>query len=339
MNFWKIPAAAAALSLMACSPEVPKLAPKPDTTNQLIASDGDDSNVDMFSPEVDILFVVDDSGSMGSHQANLARNVDKFTAAFGARTNIDFHIGVLTSSMDSWSSAPTCCGRLVGNPAYIDRTTPNGIIRLAQNLRVGTSGSATEKFFEPVLAALSPPLIDRDNAGFLRRNAFLALIFITDTEDQSQIPVQEFMDQLVAIKGRKERIIAYSVMVPMGTPNCPSENMAPLRFDQFLNSLSNAGRNIFNLCDVAFGDRIAQIGDDLVRYVGNTILLTRPPILSTMKIEYGDQVIPAHPRKGWSYDPSRNAILFGDELVWSKQPDGTKVSVSYESAVYPEARP
>lgn len=338
MKVLKFSAVIAAASMLSCSPEVPKLAPKPDTTNLLVASDGDGSGVEMFSPEVDILFVVDDSGSMSSHQANLARNIDKFTAAFGARTNIDYHIGVLTSSMDGWSSAGTCCGRLVGDPAYIDRTTSNGIVRLAQSLRVGTSGSATEKFFEPVLAALTPPLSDRENVGFLRKSAFLAIIFITDTEEQSDIHVQEFMDRLVAIKGRKEKIIAYSVMVPTGTPNCPSENEPTVRFEQFLASLSNAGRNVFNLCDPAFGDRVAQIGDDLVRYVGNTILLSRPPILATVRIEYGTQVIPADPRKGWSYDPSRNAIVFGDELVWSKQPDGTKVSVAYESATFEEVR-
>lgn len=331
----------AVLIMGACSPQVPKLAPKPDTTNQLVASDGDGSGVEMFSPEVDIIFIVDDSGSMQSHQTNLARNIDKFAASFGARTNIDYQIGVLTSSMDRWGgggSGSPCCGRLVGSPPYIDRNSQNGINNLARNLMVGTNGSATEKFFEPILAALTPPLIDRDNAGFLRPKAFLALIFITDTEEQSEIPVQEFVDQLVAIKGgRPERIIGYSVHIPDGTPNCAGEGMSPRRLEQFLNGLSNAGRNIFNLCDPAFGDRVAQIGDDLVRYVGNTILLSRPPILSTVRISYGDQEIPPHPREGWSYDPSRNAIVFGDALVWSRQPDGTKVSVSYESAVFPEA--
>lgn len=49
-----------------------------------------------INPQVDIIFVIDDSGSMREHQANLARNIDHFVEGFAKNSIIDPHIGVMT---------------------------------------------------------------------------------------------------------------------------------------------------------------------------------------------------------------------------------------------------
>lgn len=330
-----------AFSLLAaagCSPDVPKLIPRPDDSNEKVSED--DAGVEVFNPEVDVLFIVDDSGSMGTHQNNLIQNIDRFVAAFTARTNIDYHIGVLTSSMekDSWGGAKACCGELVGSPKFVDRSTPGAQMILKTNLRVGTGGAVTEKFFEPLVAALSPPMVNGPNAGFYRSGAYLAVVFITDAEEQSRgIDAKGTFDFLVGLKGRPERIISYGVIVPSTVSNCSRDSSeSPQRLESFLSMMPNAGNNVFSLCDPLFGDRISGIADDLVRYVGNMIVLNRPPVISTIRVTYGNQEIPRDLRRGWSFDAFRNAIIFGDDVEWLPQPEGTKVKVYYEAATFPD---
>lgn len=53
-----------------------------------------------INPMVDILFVIDDSGSMRGHQESLVQNIDRFVEGLGQKNLIDFHIGV-TSVWDS----------------------------------------------------------------------------------------------------------------------------------------------------------------------------------------------------------------------------------------------
>lgn len=88
---------------------------------------------------------------------------------------------------------------------------------------------------------------------------------------------------------------------------------------------------MYNLCDPAFGQNLAKIGEVLSYTVGNIIYLKRVPIVSTIQVWYGTQRIDPHPTQGWSYDPARNAIVLGSEIQWSQQPPGTRVRVRYES--------
>ncbi len=84
---------------IACSPESPKLVP-PQTAKPEQVRDTSGIKIS-FNRSVDILFVIDDSGSMSSHQFNLAKNIGLFTAGINSNQVLDYHIGVLTSNMDT----------------------------------------------------------------------------------------------------------------------------------------------------------------------------------------------------------------------------------------------
>jgi hypothetical protein len=321
------------LILLGCSPSVPTLLPKADMTQEKMASRSD---IQVATPAVDVLFVVDNSYSMENHQRNLSQNIDRFVNAFTARSDIDYHIGVLTTDMSgSWSRQ--CCGHLVGTPKFVDRKTLNGASILASKLRVGTGGDSVEKSFDPVYAALSSPLVDSFNVGFYRENAHLAVIFITDAEDQSNISPADFYSFLVNLKGSKDKILGYGVVVPSGYPDprCTRDSYeSPQRIEDFLEMLPNAGSNMFALCDVDYGDKVSKMGDDLVKYIGNTILLSRPPVVSSIKVFFGTQEILPGLHNGWTFDVKRNAIVLGDQIVWSNQPDGTQVQIIFDVAEY-----
>ena len=65
------------LATVACSPENPRLTAPP--VKYGVVPQQAAVSVKRTTPKVDILFVIDDSGSMDDEQAALSKNIDKFT--------------------------------------------------------------------------------------------------------------------------------------------------------------------------------------------------------------------------------------------------------------------
>jgi hypothetical protein len=284
---------------------------------------------DFQDPRVDILFVVDNSGSMEAHQRNLSANIDRFLNAFSRVGGLDYHLGVVSTDMDSWGGQS---GRLQGNPKFVTNQTPNLVNTIKRNILLGVSGSSFERSFDPVQAAITPPLVNGANAGFFRDEAFLAIIFITDAEDQSNIDPTSFYNFLVKLKGdRPDKILGYGVIVPSNVSNCQRDDgTLPQRIETFLSTVVNNQDNVMSLCDPNYGDKLGAIGLDLAKRVKQYIYLKRIPVLNSIKVTFGNWVIPRRPIDGWMFDAGRNAIILGDEIPWNSQPYGSKLRISYE---------
>ena len=98
------------------------------------------------TPLVDVLWVIDNSGSMGDDQAALTANFPLFMEYF-LNSGLDYHIGVVTTDIDS----PTDSGKLrsyAGN-LWIDTQTPDAIGAFAEMATVGTNGSSIETIAPP----------------------------------------------------------------------------------------------------------------------------------------------------------------------------------------------
>lgn len=310
-----------------CSPASDKLIPQPVVSYEKV----DLKNNDVFRrPMVDILFVVDNSGSMSSYQQNVADNMDQFIDEFSKLKLIDYHIGVI-------STDPADGGQLEGNPSYVEPTTPNGLNRLKSNLKLGTNGSAWEELFGPTSKALSKKLLSGYNSGFYRQDSYLVIIFVSDAEDQSNMDAIDLMDELVALKGDKNKILSYGAMVPSGTEtmNCMQDEGDPRKVEEFLAMNVNAGKNIVRLCDKDFGTKLVNFSKEIVQTVNKPIILSKVPIIPTIKVMYGTQVIPSDTVTGWYFDPKQNAILFGEDLYLDEnQPKNAKLDVFFDSVEF-----
>ncbi len=137
--------------------------------------------------QVDVIIVVDDSGSMGPYQNTFSANIENIFSDF---KDLDTHFGVLTTS----TYDPLSAGVFVGDSGT---TTA----QLQENLAVGTQGYYIEKAFRSLVLALSPPLINKQNKGFLRPGAPLVIVFITDEPEQSELTVNDFLVNLLILKG------------------------------------------------------------------------------------------------------------------------------------------
>ncbi|HVK89394.1 MAG TPA: vWA domain-containing protein [Kofleriaceae bacterium] len=168
---------------------------------------------------VDILFVIDNSGSMADKQANLAANFPNFINVLNTIQGglPDVHIGVVNSDMgvDSTNDAPasaisgcsgagsngdlqtsgaTITGKFISDIKQSDGTrsknyTGDLATVFGQMAKVGAGGCGFEQHLEAMKRALNNNPV---NAGFLRQEAFLAVIFIADEDDCSASSAQMF---------------------------------------------------------------------------------------------------------------------------------------------------
>ena len=106
-----------------------------------------DSYAQLGASRVDVLWVVDNSGSMEPRQQQLADNFASFMTEF-TRNAIQYRIAVTTT--DIFKDA----GEFKGSPKVLRNNTPSVIEAFKNNIRVGINGSPFEAGMEAARLAL-----------------------------------------------------------------------------------------------------------------------------------------------------------------------------------------
>jgi hypothetical protein len=168
-----------------------------------------------LSNQVDVLFMVDNSLGMQALQSMLASNFGAFTQPLrGRATGLpDLHIGVISSDMGVGDTTTVQSCRPGGDGGEM-QTLPRGtclgpgpsdgyMIATADEADDNFSGTLEEMFsciatlgsqgcgFEHQLASVQAALgpgAPAKNAGFLRPDALLAIVLVTDEDDCSGTP-------------------------------------------------------------------------------------------------------------------------------------------------------
>ena len=171
--------------------------------------------------KVDLVFSVDNSGSMSEEKDAMANTV--FPAFANALLNVgngldDYRIGVL-------DACPLPAGYLtsgVGGPCnfasgqvWMDSSDPDLVAEFACVGDVDSSASQCtgenddEQPASAAAASLEAPAATGPNAGFLRDDALLVVVAITDEDEQPNpaASAQEVYDRLVATKGDVKRMV------------------------------------------------------------------------------------------------------------------------------------
>lgn len=207
---WKPAVGAAALlcGLLACAPDRPAgdddvpgdKKPTPPPTGPIVI--GETTNE---CKKVDILFVIDDSGSMGDNQVSLVKSFPGFIKGIQDRLKSaqDVHIGVVTSD-NYYYNTPGCtdigslvsktggpassnrlCGPFDGGGKYLLGSDSKLLERFACIAQVGAGGSDDERMARGLLNAVSAKNAAPGgcNAGFLRPDSLLVVVLITDEDD------------------------------------------------------------------------------------------------------------------------------------------------------------
>jgi hypothetical protein len=270
----------------------------------------------------DLLFVVDDSASMDRYQQKLATNMPALATALKGKASL--HAAVTTSSMTGISGScagPCTDGKFITTPAVLSSDDTDFIAALMKGIPAGTLGSGTEEFFSPVLKALTPPLSETTNAGFLREGAHLAVVMLTDGEDQSMMTPADLITGLEAIKG-KGNFTVFGFIIPSAstTPNCDRDDggSTPVKIEE---AIKLTGGESYDLCGADYSSALQQIGGAVMTTLERTIRLPLTPVAGSVTVQYGSlTLMPGDIHNGWTYDSTINAIVLGDAIDFASLP-------------------
>lgn len=330
-------ATAGLLTLAACGSQSPDLQAQPLKVGEKV-NYGEKAEVPT-EPKVDILFVVDNSGSMKPYQDKMARNVELFANEFFSNSRIDYRIGVVPVYDSKYLNDETVynpsgrrkmnpLGELValkgipsdaGNKLFITRSTPNAREVLKQTVVIGTQwGPEAEESFSPVLAVTNPQINQQKNAGFYQQDAYLAVIFLTDADDVTlNLSGEEFYERLVALKGGDASKVLIAAAIPTSCP-APTDGEGPIKSIPDLMRVS--GGLTADLCSNNFGAQLAKFGRHLAqRVTERKVQLDFEPDISTLKVTHGLAGSSKEERAGsvvnpqvYRYDPVNRTVMIID---------------------------
>jgi hypothetical protein len=326
------------------------------------AGDNFGLNTDTFrqdsKPKADILLVIDDSGSMSDKQQGIGNNFSSFIR-YAVTAGVDFHIAVVPTEIGA-----ARMGKFIGGPNNaqpVSSTSPNGYsgpkvvtsqmpnaeALFKDQVRDGTTGGYEGMSCEAVMALTAPYITDPTiNAGFLRPDAVLAVVAVTDAEDQCPAAATVYENQLRNVKGAQHaNLMSYNVIGPF-SPQAPggcsydcgtgcSEDLSKHLY--LINSFSGVKDEI---CTTNWSTTLENLGKTAFGYRTNFFLTAEPDLTGgntiVIKIDHGDgagpQTLDPTDSRGapvWSYDSVSNSVVFQPLFVPAP---GDVMTVTYHVA-------
>lgn len=302
-----------------------------------LAGNGDAAGVNTdtwaqpLRPKADLLFVVDDSPSMLSKQASLITN---FTALlrYLDRLDVDYQLALTTTDLGAVG------GRILGDAKSPKLLTPDRADRqreLVLKLQsIGASGSSTEQILAAASTALSPALLATDNLGLVRPGAALAVLSVSDSDDESPLTVRDY----AALLQRQGKQVSFSAVGPtlaLPPAGCSYDGPggAP-RTTAVVAALAGARADI---CDGLWAAQLEALGKNAFGRQSTFYLTALPdltggnPLAVTLD---GAALAPATASGAvvWKYDELSNALKFEPAFIPA---GGSILKATYSVACLP----
>lgn len=257
-------------------------------------------------PSVDVLFIVDNSGSMSEEQRALRDNFSLFMQYF-AGSGLDYHVGVISTDCDSPRTKGVLIEDSSSNTAYIDDTFTGeeATASFQQRANLGTNGSSDERGKDAAWAALVTNATTT-SAGFMRDEADLSIIVISDERDWSHdVTVNEFSSWMTALK--PDGATYFSSVVGLGN-GCPTAE----RGTGYLEVTGNVGGIEWDICSTDYASLLDQLGLQAAG-LKNEFFLSLVPVESSIAVSVTDPeggVTDYSAGSDWTYSQSRNSVSF-----------------------------
>jgi len=264
---------------------------------------------------VDILWIIDDSGSMDTQRNTLVGNFDRFVDEL-LRQKVDFQIGVTsTNAADG--------GRLRGATKIINNNTPDPRSVFIQNTTFASSRSRWEQGLKMAEFAITSPNIEAGgpNEGFLRANAALVLIVLSDEDDSSLGTTDYFSRVFRSAKGKgNERLVSFSSIAgttpdgcfPPGEENLFNGRAAPaFRYEAVV---QKTGGVVGSICDASFESTLTQIASGLGT-LRRIFPLTLAAVPESIVVMVDGVVIPRDALAGWEYSSDNKSLNFPGSYI------------------------
>lgn len=270
----------------------------------------EDQIMQVTSPRVDILWMIDNSGSMSNEQTDLTENFPQFMDFF-VGSGLDYHIGVTSSDLDGNYNGSRGKLVVVAGVKYIDPDIANPIEMFASMATLGTSGSSTEQGTGAVFDALEVER-DRANAGFWRDESAIHTIVISDEPDLTR----------ANIIGRDEFVGWYSGLKEAAGDRTFSSIVDATVGGKYRGITNEIGGIYWNVADDNWTQVLERLG---VQAAGlkREYFLSRLPVEDTIEVKVEDVTgatlsfergmidpVTGVPSGDYTYDSNRNSITF-----------------------------
>ncbi len=280
----------------------------------------------VFNVRADILWVIDNSGSMDEFQRQVILNTDRFIQQFHQfASQGDWKMGLISTDFADRRSP------YAGFHSYdrIDSKSPDPVGTFQRAVRqLGTRGSPDEKTYEPVLLTLSR------YPDFLRKGSMLFLIVVSDEPEQSRQTTPEFIEIMNRVLGGPDRLVAYGAFF-QSESRC---TRFPFQGSKYQELIQLTQGKAYPICSDQFGDNLAEIGKDIAKRIEQARLkLKLRPILSTLRVFHNEKELKGGPKEEggyWIYDVSSNTVIFHD--LDFAEGDFEKVRVIYDASPLPQ---
>jgi hypothetical protein len=338
-------------------------------------------------PKVDVLWIVDDSGSMASLQNQMAQNFSEFFVSSNVQ-NADFHIAVtttLTADANCLPPPPTCttssdcgsggqcvlglctagqqvnscaddpmCGWYTScsNEHYLQQSSPNVESQFECNVKDANGASkptrpgsdAAEGGFRASYRFLSPPnsTDPNINGGFLRDDAKLSVIMISDEPEQSKGSVDEYVTFFKNLKGAQNSNLISVSAIATDTNGCTEVDGTQATGDERYKTMVAAMNGRFqSICNPDWTTMMSQLGlDSLGLKVEFLLSRAAEPSSIQVCVKAGGASDPScvaqtetsdGAANGWFYDAADNSVVFN---AGSVPPRGSQIVVTYGTVCF-----
>jgi hypothetical protein len=291
--------------------------------------------------QLDVLFVVSNTTTMETFQKRLQAAIPGWLER-AKQAGVDVRVGVTTTALApraNYCGGPVKggeAGRLVPVDGSRERIVSGGATgaaaRVQANLEVGLCHNlvqgleaARQTLSSPLATSADDPrtpLPNDGNLGFLRPTARLAVVAVADEDDKSGFEVESYVQFFQALKGTgMAHRTQFHALVPMDK-RCTTAGDSGARFAEVAR---RTGGEASSICQGDYSPLLDKLLQRATGLQADFTLSGKPNGTEEMVVRVnGRRVAP----ELWTYDASRNALVFSPEAV---PQTGQSLEVRYRS--------
>ena len=259
-------------------------------------------------PILDIIFVIDNSGSMGVFQGHLSSQMTSFMNVFSS-SGADFHLGFITTDRGYLQCSGQVC--------WIDQTfaTPvdwtQGVIA-----QISIGGSAFEKGIEMAQRFFTNSNYDTGGApgtSFWRDDATTVIIYVSDEPDFSLGSWTAYTGFFDSLKPDVDMMRHFAVIGdhPGGCSYSYNNIYRNIGFGiGYWDMTQRYNGEWYSICATDWGAQMQDLANTVT--IRTRFPLDEPdPIESSIQVSINGQITTT----GWFYDPNTNSVVFEEGYV------------------------
>ena len=326
-----------------------------DTSYSLLSS-GQSFKQATVNTKVDILWVVDNSGSMKPLQDNMTANFNSFISQFVTK-GYDFHLSVVGTDAykaeAGFQNNPVLAkfrdgaGSSHSGIFTILPGTPDLLNTFVINASLGMTSSGDERAFSSFKSAMVSPL----NSGFLRSDSFLGVIILSDEDDFSNPTRPEnsfaggdhnyaqpglesvdsyvnFLDTQTNTTGAFRRYSVSAIAVLDEACRAQHGLSAPSTSigNRYMELANKTDGILGSVCDASYANSLQEIQQHIME-LSTQFYLSAKPVEASIQVSVNGVNVPMDASNGWTYNAAANSIIFHGTSVPAS---GASVSVNFD---------